>query len=392
MNDLISPTEATARITACLSTLPEETVPIEESLGRVLRRALIADRSLPPYRRATMDGIAFRSTSKEPLAIAGLHAAGDPPPRPLAMGEAWEIMTGALVPDDCDTLVPYEEVVIANGHATVSGKPMPGQFIHEAGTDAAKGQVLVQAGTVLGPVEIAIAASIGAGELIVSKRPTVTLLTTGDEAVPVEAIPRPWQIRRSNGPMLEAMLRGLGITDIHRHHVVDDEDLLGQAVDTAMGHSDLLLLCGGISKGKRDHVRSVLEARLGAPDFHGVRQRPGKPLAFWSGPPQVFALPGNPVSVLATFVHYVLPALSRMQGSEPATKPALPLASPLDPHPSLTWLLPCRIDAHGAAIVLPPQNSGDFVSVAGATHLLEIPPGRATLPAGTIVRTSSFRI
>ncbi len=392
MNDLVTSSEATARIIAAIPSLPEETVPLAEAIGRVLRVSLIADRPLPPYRRATMDGIAFRSTAATSVGIAGLHAAGDPPPRRLNEGEAWEIMTGALVPEDCDTLVPYEEIRIENGLAKISGEQVPGRFIHEVGTDASTGQILVSAGSILGPVEIAIAASVGVAELTVSKRPSITLLTTGDEAIPVTSTPQPWQIRRSNGPMLEAMLHGLGIADITSHHVVDDEILLGEAVDAALSKSDLILLCGGISKGKRDHVRSVLEARLGAPAFHGVRQRPGKPLAFWSGPPLVFALPGNPVSVLATFVHYVLPALSRMQGSEPSPRLALPLSSPLDPHPTLTWLLPCRINARGEAIPLPPQNSGDFVSVAGSTHLLEIPSGRATLPGGTPIFASSFRV
>jgi molybdopterin molybdotransferase len=392
MNDLVTSSEATARIIAAIPSLPQEMVLLAEAIGRVLQVPLIADRPLPPYRRATMDGIAFRSASTTSVRIAGLHAAGDPPPRPLADGEAWEIMTGALVPDDCDTLVPYEEVTIEDGFAVISGEQVTGRFIHEVGTDAHEGRILVKTGSILGPVEIAIAASIGISELTVTKRPTITLLTTGDEAIPVTSTPQPWQIRRSNGPMLEAMLRGLGITDVSSHHVVDDEDLLGGAIDAALSKSDLILLCGGISKGKRDHVRSVLEARLGPPAFHGVRQRPGKPLAFWSGPPLVFALPGNPVSVLATFVHYVLPALSRMQGSAPPPRLALPLSSPLDPHPALTWLLPCRISEHGEAIPLPPQNSGDFVSVAGATHLLEIPPGRATLPGGTPVLASSFRI
>jgi molybdopterin molybdotransferase len=392
MNDLVTSSEATAQIIAAIASLPQETVPLAESIGRILRVQLIADRPLPPYRRATMDGIAFRFASSASVRIAGLHAAGDPPPRPLEENEAWEIMTGALVPDDCDTLVPYEEVTIEDGLAKISGEQVPGRFIHEVGTDAQEGQSLVKTGCIIGPVEVAIAASVGVAELTVSKRPSITLLTTGDEAIPVTSAPQPWQIRRSNGPMLEAMLRGLGMTDITSHHIIDDEILLGEAVDTALANSDLILLCGGISQGKRDHVRSVLETRLGPPVFHGVRQRPGKPLAFWSGPPLVFALPGNPVSVLATFVHYVQPALSRMQGSDPSPRLTLPLSSPLEPHPALTWLLPCRISQHGEAIALPPQNSGDFVSVAGATHLLEIPPGRATLLAGTRVSTSSFRI
>jgi molybdopterin molybdotransferase len=390
MNALIPSTEATSRITAALPVLSVETVPLRHAIGRVLRESLIADRPLPPYRRATMDGIAFRFTPSRSVRIAGLHAAGDPPPRPLLDGEAWEIMTGAQVPEDCDTLVPYEEVTINDGVASISAEPVPGRFIHGVGTDAREGEILVPVGTRLGAMEIAIAASIGKAELTVSQRPRITLLTTGDEAVPIDAFPLPWQIRRSNGPMLEAMLRDHA--KVSHHHLPDDEELLGKAVDQALATSDLIILCGGISKGKHDHVRPVIEARLGAPAFHGIRQRPGKPLAFWAGPPPIFALPGNPVSVLATFVHYVLPALGLMQGGEPAPRLQIPLASTLDPHPTLTWLLPCRISTKGEAVPLPPQNSGDFVSVAGATHVLEIPPGPATLPAGTMVSTSSFRI
>lgn len=390
MNDLIPSTEATSRITAALPILSVETVPLRDAIGRVLREGLIADRPLPPYRRATMDGIAFRFAPVTSVRIAGLHAAGDPPPRPLLEGEAWEIMTGAQVPEDCDTLVPYEEVTINDGVASISAEPLPGRFIHEIGTDAPEGAILVAKGTRLGAMEIAIAASIGKAELTVSHRPRITLLTTGDEAVPVNEIPLPWQIRRSNGPMLEAMLSDHA--EVLHHHLPDDEGQLGASVDTALASSDLIVLCGGISKGKRDHVRGVIESRFGPPVFHGVLQRPGKPLAFWAGPPPIFALPGNPVSVLATFVHYVLPALSILQGCDLSTRPLLSLSSSLDPHPSLTWLLPCRINSKGEAVPLPPHNSGDFVSVAGATHLLEIPPGPAPLPAGTMVSTSSFRV
>ncbi|OYV05070.1 MAG: molybdopterin molybdenumtransferase MoeA, partial [Verrucomicrobiales bacterium VVV1] len=157
MNDLVTSSEATARIVAAIPSLPEETVPLADAIGRVLRVPLIADRPLPPYRRATMDGIAFRFASTTSVRIAGLHAAGDPPPRRLNEGEAWEIMTGALVPEDCDTLVPYEEVTIENSLAEISGEQAPGRFIHEVGTDAHEGQILVRTGSILGPGEIAIA-------------------------------------------------------------------------------------------------------------------------------------------------------------------------------------------------------------------------------------------
>jgi len=385
MNALVTPAEALARIFGSLPETGTETVQLSAAIGRVLREPIHADRPLPPYDRATMDGIAFHSTSKPPLVLAGLHAAGDPPPRPLAPGEAWEIMTGATLPGDCDTVVPYEEVTISNGSATFYGEIEPGNFIHFAGGDAMVGTRLVDTGTLLGPVEIAIAASVGCSRLVVSKRPVITLITTGDEAVPIEATPEPWQIRQSNGPMLAALLQASGFPDVHLIHVVDDTGLLFQHVATALAKSDLLILCGGISMGKRDHVRGVLESLLGPPTFHGVAQRPGKPLAFWQGPPPVFALPGNPLSVLATFSHYVRPALAAMQGTAPPPPTRLLLDAPLDPAPRMTWLLTARLNPDGTVHPIPPLNSGAFVSVTTATHLLEIPPGDATLPAGSPV-------
>jgi molybdopterin molybdotransferase len=381
MQSPVTPAEASRLIARAIRPLGVETVPLTRAIGRVLREPLVADRPQPPFRRATMDGIAFSSAglTGNGVKLAGLHAAGDPPPPPLAPGEAWEIMTGAAVPDDCDTLVPYEEVEIAGGHAELTAVFAPGQCIHATGSDAQPGDLLVSPGAKIGPLELAIAASIGKTELLVSKRPAVTVITTGDEVIPVGDMPEPWQIRRSNGPMLEALLRAAGL-EVALHHAPDDETALAALIDEALANSDLLLLCGGISKGKRDYVRPTLEARLGAPAFHGVWQRPGKPLAFWSGETPVFALPGNPVSVLVTFTRYVRPALDLLQGNEPTPRAAIPLARTVKSLPKLTWLLPARLDENGHAIPMPPQNSGDFISIAGATHLLEIPPGGETLP------------
>jgi molybdopterin molybdotransferase len=389
MDALITTDDAAALIAAAISPLSCKEITLVEAGGRVLGKPILADRPLPPYRRATMDGIAFKGSFSR-LKIAGLHAAGDPPPREIVAGEAWEIMTGALVPADCDSLVPYEEITIdPEGHATVHGEVVPGRYIHEAGSDAPAGKVLVSPGTRIGAIEVAIAASVGLSHLEVHRRPTVSIITTGDEAIPIESTPEAWQIRRSNGAMLEALLRQRGHEDIHHEHVPDELSVLEAAVERALSRGDILLLCGGISKGKRDCVRAVVEQRLGPPAFHGVKQRPGKPLAFWSGPAPVFALPGNPISVLATFIRYVLPALSAMENGTPEIR-HLALASPIEPLPSLTWLLPCQIDADGCAQPLPPRNSGDFVSAAGATHLLEIPPGRDTLMAGSLVQVRAF--
>ncbi|MCP5532365.1 MAG: molybdopterin molybdotransferase MoeA [Akkermansiaceae bacterium] len=375
MDALITSHEAESIVRNACSRLGAEAVPLTHAFERVLAEPLVADRPLPPYPRAMMDGIAFRMETYGGASLlrrAGLHAAGDPPPRPLQAGEGWEIMTGAAVPHDCDTVVPYEELDERDGGYVITEAPERGQCIHPIGLDAAAGDVLVPAGSRLGPAEIAIAASVGAAGLDVFKRARVAVLTTGDEAVPHDQMPEDWQIRRSNGLMLAAALTACGHAPVVMEHVADDGREAELVIDRLLASCDVLLLCGGISRGKRDHVRAWIEDRLGAPAFHGVKQRPGKPMAFWPGAPLVFALPGNPVSVLATFTRYVRPALVAIEGCPPV--PARVPIEGVKHLPEFTWLLPVAIGGDGSYVARPPKNSGDFVSLAGSIAIAEIPP------------------
>ncbi|MFC7336947.1 molybdopterin molybdotransferase MoeA [Haloferula chungangensis] len=369
MNELIPPAEADARISSSLTMLPAENVPLSRAVGRRLLSPILADRALPPYNRSMMDGIAFKATTisaEGPIKIAGLHPAGVPSPGPLPPGHAWEIMTGAIVPDDCDTIVPYEQ--LSPDLSKIMGSFKPGQFIHPLGSDARSGATLVPAGVTIGAPEIAIAASVGQTTLTVPRRPKIGILTTGDEAIHPAAIPEPWQIRRSNGSTLAAILDYHGIPIEFQQHASDDEAELGRLLDQALDSVDMLITIGGISKGKKDFIRPLLEDRLGAPSFHGVSLRPGKPLAFWPGPPDVFALPGNPVSVLATFTRFVRPALNQLQGLPNPKRRTMP-PEDIVPLSKLTWLLPLGNRRNP----LPPGNSGDFSSIAGAVGVLEIP-------------------
>lgn len=374
MDHLLTLAEADAQ-TTLLRPLGTEMVALSDALGRTLATSLTADRPFPPYRRAMMDGIAFAADtlpSSGPILLAGLHAAGDPPPGALLARQAWEIMTGAVVPDDCDTVVSYED--LESGRPTAGFKK--GQFIHEVGSDAAAGAVLVNSDTPIGPVEIAIAASVGLTEVEVFRRMKVAILSTGDEAVPPGTVPQPWEIRRSNGPMLEAMLVHRGNEVVFHDHAPDHPSVCGNLLDAALATCDVLLICGGISKGKKDFIRGLLEERLGKPAFHGVEQRPGKPLAFWHGPPVVFALPGNPVSVLATFIRHVLPALSRLEGREFSPLKVRMNEAPR-PLPKFSWLLTVAMGPDGTLFARPPSNSGDFISVAGSCGIVEVPPGHS---------------
>ena len=374
---LITPQEAASHILADVQTLPTETVALTDALHRVLREDLEADRPFPPFDRVTMDGIAFRFAdfdSETPLLLQGAHPAGRPVPPALKAGHCWQIMTGAVLPPDCDTIVPVEEVEFTGTSAKVLSQPQTGQFIHRLGSDAATGTLLLKSGIRLNPAHLGMMASIGAAQVKVTSLPHITILSTGDELIPVDDTPEPHQLRQSNGPTLLAAIAQWGPSETSWQHLPDDLEATTNGIASALESSDLVLLSGGISKGKKDHVRPALESLIGPPTFHGVAQRPGKPLAFWNEK-KVVALPGNPNSTLTTFQRYVVPLLHQLTGNPVPEPMTLPLAEPIKPHPKLTLFLPATLTSDGRIASLSPQNSGDFVTPLQATGIVEIPPG-----------------
>lgn len=371
------------RILAENVVLGTEIVSLEQSLGRVLREDLFADRPFPPFDRVTMDGIAFRheELQEEPFILQGIHAAGNPTPPTLKKGHCWQIMTGSVMPPDCDTIVPYEEVTLSEEKATVNGKAVIGQFIHREGSDAKKGDLILSKNTRIEPGHIGMMASLGVDQVKVSLIPRVVILTTGDELVPVTESPLPHQLRQSNGVTLLSAVQKWGPAKVSWTHLPDDLETTTEGIATALETADLLLLSGGISKGRKDYVRPALESLRGKPSFHGVAQRPGKPLAFWPG---VVALPGNPNSTLTTFQRYVAPLLNAMVSLPTPQAITLPLSQPQKRHPFLTQLLPMKLNSNGKALILSPQNSGDFVTPLTGTHWIEISPGEDDANAGII--------
>ncbi|MEJ6562068.1 MAG: molybdopterin molybdotransferase MoeA, partial [Akkermansiaceae bacterium] len=338
---LITPAEAEALILSSIAPLSTERVSLERSLGRVLREPILADRSFPPFDRVTMDGIAFFKSDLNELRLHGLHAAGDPEPAELPAGSCWQIMTGASLPSDCDTVVPYEEVEIGETHAKINCEVVPGRFIHRKESDASPGDLLVPAGTRIGPAQLGLAASVGAIELTVTRLPKITILGTGDELVPPEETPLPHQLRQSNGLTLRAAVEEWGAAEITLAHLADDLASTTSGIAEALEKSDLVILSGGISKGKKDYVRPALESLIGPPLFHGVAQRPGKPLAYWPG---VAALPGNPNSTLTTFHRYLVPTLQALVGLPQKVTSLLPLETPQQAHDFLTIYLPASLN------------------------------------------------
>jgi molybdopterin molybdotransferase len=382
---MITSEQASLIIGEHMKVLPIEEIPFLGSAGRVLREPILADREVPPFDRVMMDGIAFSHRSwaagNRRFKVAGVHPAGEPA-RVLPHEDAcFEIMTGAVLLEGCDCVVPYEEISITEGYAEVVTNFLPeaGKFIHRRGSDHPRGDPLVEAGRRLTAREIACAAACGYAKIKVTQQPRVTLVSTGDELVDFDQPVKPHEIRSSNAYALLAALSAMGIPDARNRHLRDDRDALENSLREILDSSEVVILSGGISKGKFDFVPEIL-AKLGVERlFHGVSQRPGKP--FWYGVREngatVFALPGNPLSTVVCFHRYVAPAIERMLGLGEPPEVFATLAEGFHFKPPLTLFLPVlaefQRDGHLSAEPQPANNSGDYAAIVPTDGFVELP-------------------
>ena len=381
---MISVREADTIIAEAQAILPVEEVPLVNAMGRGLRRPVFADRDLPPFDRVMMDGIAiaFRAwaAGRREFAVDGVQAAGEPRKVLEDPEHCLEVMTGAILPEGCDCVIPYEDTSAMPSGRRVADKMRlrQNQFVHRQGSDFCARAMLLPAGKRLNSCDIAVGASCGQAHLAVSRLPRVSLISTGDELVELDEPVAPHQIRRSNIFALWAACRKAGITRVSTFHMQDEAGSINRVLDQAMEDCDVLILSGGVSHGKFDLVPEVLAQRGVRRRFHGVSQRPGKP--FWYGTGEtvahVFALPGNPVSTVTCFHRYVLGALDRMQGL-PVQAPSLAqLTEPFAFQPPLTCLLPVRLRDSGGglrcATPFPVTNSGDYASLVESDGFVEL--------------------
>ncbi|MFC4990706.1 molybdopterin molybdotransferase MoeA [Rubritalea tangerina] len=380
MQPLISPQEAFDLILSTLPQTPVESIPLSQASSRVLREPIRADRPVPPFDRAMMDGIAICAThTTREFAVIGTQAAGMPAQALPSPELCYEIMTGAVLPTGCDCVIPIEQVNILNGQAHVAADYTfkGGDFIHFKSSDQNKGNALLDSGVVLGAPELAVAASVGHTHIRVSKLPKITLLTTGDELVPPSQTPSPFQIRSSHPIAITHAIHQHHLGTVTHHHLDDDSDATESAIERALKQSDLIILTGGVSKGKLDYVAPALRTLCGPPIFHGVSQRPGKPFAYHASPLPVFALPGNPLSVMACLARYILPALRITLGAPLGTS-ILSYAGKLNDF-HLTQLIASRRE-DGILYPAAPNNSGDYSAIAGCHGVMEFPPNNGIPP------------
>ena len=312
--------EAMDLVLGCTTSFGEEKVSFNNAVGRILAEPIFADRDFPPFNRSTKDGIAINYAAIEKgiseFLIEGVSPAGGLQNNLVNTDACIEIMTGAVVPKNGDTVIMYEHIKIENNTAKLLKPVKKGQNVHQKGSDEPKGAVVLNAGLKIGAAEIGVLASVGKTEIVVKKLPKICLISTGNELVAVNDIPKPHQIRQSNSHTLKAaLLEEHILADII--HITDDKNTIKIALQNALKQYDVLLLSGGVSKGKYDYLPEVFEEIGVEKVFHKVKQRPGKP--FWFGSHKasettIFAFPGNPASTFANFHVYFKAWLNKSLG------------------------------------------------------------------------------
>ncbi|MEZ5451608.1 MAG: molybdopterin molybdotransferase MoeA [Thiothrix sp.] len=322
---MISVEQAQAHILAAITALPQhETVTLWQAQGRILAQTVTAPFDVPPHRNSGMDGYALRHadiSNGQSLRVIGSSFAGRPFTGTAQAGECVRIMTGAVVPDGTDTVVMQEYVQRDGDAIQVDKAPETGENVRHPGEDMRTGDTVLAAGHKLNAADLGLLASLSIGEVAVLRRPRVAFCSTGDELKSIGEPLQPGDIYDSNRYTLYGLLSKLDVEIIDLGVVRDTPEAVEHAFQQAMQQADVFITSGGVSVGEADFVTATLQ-RLGKVDFWKVAAKPGKPLAFGTlGNTVFFGLPGNPVSVMATFLLFVRPAILTLRGE---TVPLVP--------------------------------------------------------------------
>lgn len=318
--------EVRSEILASARRLQSERVEFSKAVGRVLAEPVIAPHDVPSFSNSAMDGFAVRAADvAEPGAVLEIVedvAAGQVATLSVGEGQAIKIMTGAPMPQGADAVVRVEDTSEDDGKVRIATAVESATAVRPPGGDLRSGEVVFETGTKLTPAHIGVLATIGVVEPVVSHRPKVTVMSTGDELAPPETQNlEPGMIRDSNRPMLAALVAESGAEVIDLGCIADDADTLRAALGRAAAESDVIVTSGGVSMGEFDVTKMVLREEAGV-SFFPVAMKPGKPQGFGKlGGALFFGLPGNPVSVLVSFEQFVRPALLTMQGARAVLRP-----------------------------------------------------------------------
>ncbi len=405
---VLSREDALKRFEAALfpcAALAEERL-LTEALGYPLAHDIVADIDVPPFDRSNVDGFAVRSadlvsaSEATPVRLVlndEVIACGTAPNRPVLPGTATSIATGGPLPRGADAVVMIEHAQPAGARAIeIRRAASPGQFISYAGSDIARGEAVLRAGTVIGSREIGMCAACGIPKLSVVRRPRVAVISTGDELVQPGEMLRPAAIYDTNGAIVSAAISENGGEALFLGAIADDEEQLEAAMRSALESSDMLVLSGGTSKGAGDVSHRII-ARLGKPGIiaHGVALKPGKPLclAVCDGKPVVI-LPGFPTSAMFTFHDMIVPVLRRMAGMPPRSDAKVVAKVPVRIASELgrtEFVMVSLVEGADGLIAYPSgKGSGAITSFAQADGFLKIDALADQMPAGTQAEVTLF--
>jgi molybdopterin molybdotransferase len=317
---LLSVEQALARCLALVAPVTEsETLGIRAALGRVLAEHITSPINVPPYANSAMDGYAVRAADlpadgNRQLRVIGTSWAGTPFGETVATGQCVRIMTGAQMPQAADTVIMQEQVQREADDITIRAGHTAGENVRHPGDDIAQGHTVLEQGQLLSASELGLLASLGIAEVKITRRLRVAFFSTGDELRPVGEKLQEGQIYDSNRYTLHGMLTQAAIEIIDMGVIRDDPAAIENAFVRASQQADAIITSGGVSVGEADFVKATLD-KLGQVDFWRIAMKPGKPLAIGKvNNALFFGLPGNPVSVMATFHLFAMPALRKLMG------------------------------------------------------------------------------
>ena len=395
MSAMVSVTEALKHILDDVSPLSLEKVLLLNALGRVLGEDISAYRDIPPHNHSAMDGYVIRSidsllaTPDVPvrLRVIGEIPAGVMPQKGLSSGETAQIMTGAILPPCGDTIIRKEDVKREGEWISVFSSYPPGYDVRMAGSDAHCGDVVVQKGQVLGPAEIGMIAAAGRSFVFVYQRPTVAVISTGNELVDVDQSPSSWEIINVNGYAGIAHISECGAIPVYLGIARDNKEDIARLFQAA-SRADVILSSGGVSLGNYDFVKDVVIDSGNSLHFWQVAMKPGKPLAYGRVYGKIFfGLPGNPVSSMISFEQFVRPALLKMMGHTCLFRRTIRavVEEDIQKKEGMTHFIRARIECCGGRYrVLPTggHNANMLKSMVGANGLIVLPENATTLKKG----------
>jgi molybdopterin molybdotransferase len=370
--------------------LDSEMLSLGNSLGRILAEDIYPERSLPPFNRATMDGYAIRLNKDKPLPaqfeIKGTQYAGKPKETNISDQECIEIMTGAVIPSGLNCVIPIERTHLTNDQIEIHKNYIPRrfQYIHQEGTDINISERLLSIGEKIDVPDLLSLAASGQENIKVKRLPRIALFVTGDEIKPIGEPIELHEIRSTSQYGIEGAIKKIFLSNITINTLGDNFNDLESSINKSITSHDIIILTGGVSMGKKDHVKNIIANLPDFSGFHKVLQKPGLPFMFAgsNNGQLIFGLPGNPVSSMICLYRYIIPAIKILIGQSSSENKLVKLTEKVTSPSDLSYFLPVKLLNAGDHIVkakpLPTNTSGDFITLAKSDGFIEISPASQT--------------